>query len=100
MRITHGVEEARTKVMQRAGLEAAELPLSVRNDIRRLFGAELSVEAVVDRILADVSFEGDTAVRRYNREIDGVEESAPALPLKVSRAAIESLETGKPVAIR
>ncbi len=55
-------------------------------DIRRVFGAELDAAAVVERILRDVREEGDSAVRRYNREFDGV----PAdLPLEVTRDEIE-----------
>jgi histidinol dehydrogenase len=62
--------------LRRATLEADQLPSSIRQGIRRVFGDELNVEAVVDRILADVRAEGDAAVLRYNREIDGATPSA------------------------
>jgi histidinol dehydrogenase len=43
---------------------------------RRVFGAELDVEGVVERILRDVKAQGDEAVRFYNTEIDGVRNDA------------------------
>ena len=87
MRIAHGVDEARNTVLRRAALEPSELPPSIRQEIRRVFGAELSVEAVVDRILADVWAEGDAALLRYNREIDG---SPGNIPLEVSATEMEA----------
>ncbi|UCH87834.1 MAG: histidinol dehydrogenase [Dehalococcoidia bacterium] len=66
----------------------AELPSAVRREIRRVFGADLDAQAVVDRILADVREGGDAAIQRYNREIDGVQAGAD-LSLKVSAQEIE-----------
>jgi histidinol dehydrogenase len=59
------------------------LPEAVRREVRRVFGVDLDAQAVVDRILADVREGGDAAIRRYNKEIDGVQADAE-LPLKVS----------------
>jgi histidinol dehydrogenase len=48
------------------------VPDAVRETTRKVFGADLSASEVVSRILADVEANGDEAVARYNREIDGV----------------------------
>jgi histidinol dehydrogenase len=66
------MDEARSGVLRRTLPEIAELPPAVREVIRDTFGAELGVAEVVDRILRDVRENGDAAVVRYNREIDGV----------------------------
>ena len=87
MRVVHGLQEAREVLFRRAR-EPTELPLAAREGIRRVFGADLDVEAVVDRILADVRAQGDAAVVRYNRDIDGVLQPAGA-SLRVSPSEIE-----------
>ena len=66
MRLVRGVAEARETVLRRLPLEAQQLPASVQEEIRRVFGEELDAEAVVERILRDVQEEGDAAVLRYN----------------------------------
>jgi histidinol dehydrogenase len=83
-------------------LEEPELPEAVRETNRRVFGAELGAEEVVDRILRDVRTEGDAAVRRYNEALDGVR--APDVPLEVSadetKAAYGEVEGGLVEALR
>jgi histidinol dehydrogenase len=89
LRLVHGSEEGRRLLARlRRPLGEAELPPAVRRDIRRTFGADLDAQAVVERILADVREGGDSAIRRYNEEIDGVQPGA-GLPLKVARQEIE-----------
>jgi histidinol dehydrogenase len=56
----------------------------VREDIRRVFGADLNVDEVVDRVLRDVMEEGDAAVLRYNGDIDGIHGDLSSF-LEVSR---------------
>ena len=90
MRIARGVAEARDTVLRRVPLEARELPAAVREEIRRVFGAELDAEAVVDRILRDVREEGDAAVLRYNEDVDGVHGDLSSISLEVSRQEIEA----------
>jgi histidinol dehydrogenase len=69
MRIVKGAEEARATILRRMPLETT-LPKSVRDDIARIFGADLGAQEVVDRILDDVRANGDAAVLKYNHEID------------------------------
>ncbi len=90
MRIVQGAAEVRRAVLRRASLEAPELPAAVREEIRRVFGAELDAGAVVDRILRDVREEGDAAVLRYNEDIDGVHGGLSSTSLEVSRQEIEA----------
>lgn len=87
MRIIRGADEALRTILRRASSEEPELPPAVRDTVRRVFGAELDASAVVDRILRDVRSGGDTAVRRYNEEIDGVRGDHP---LEVSPDEIEA----------
>ncbi|MEO6197227.1 MAG: histidinol dehydrogenase [Dehalococcoidia bacterium] len=77
MRIVLGAEEARRSLLLRSTLDEPDLPPVVRETIRRVFGAELDAATVVSRILADVRENGDAAVRKYNREIDGVRVDCP-----------------------
>jgi histidinol dehydrogenase len=89
LRLVHGSEEGRRLLAHlRRPLGEAELPSAVRWEIRRVFGADLDAQAVVDRILADVREGGDAAIRRYNEEIDGVRAGAD-LSLKVSAREVE-----------
>ncbi len=103
MRIARGVDDARSTVLRREPLEAAELPSAAREVIRRTFGAELGVTEVVDRILHEVREQGDAAVNRYNQEIDGVV-ADPARSLEVTareiEAAYERLDAGLVGALR
>jgi histidinol dehydrogenase len=80
VRIAHGADEARRTVLRRTPA-AAELPTAARETIQRIFGAELAVSDVVERIMREVREGGDAAVRRYNQEFDGV---SVELPLEVA----------------
>ncbi len=103
MRIAHGVGEARSSVLRRDPVETAELPVAVREAIRRTFRAELDVGEVVDRILRDVRDRGDAAVVRYNEEIDGVHgERARSLEVSAEEmeAAFDCLDAGLVRALR
>jgi histidinol dehydrogenase len=72
IRIIHDVAEAQRSILARRPLAAEDLSPRVREGIRRVFGADLSAEQVVERILADVRRDGDAALRHYNEAIDGV----------------------------
>ncbi|HEY5640962.1 MAG TPA: histidinol dehydrogenase [Dehalococcoidia bacterium] len=102
MRIVEGADEARKTLLKRLPLEAPELPQAVRETNRRVFGAELGADEVVDRILRDVRTDGDAAVRRYNEDLDGVR--APDVPLEVSaddvKAAYREVEDSLVEALR
>jgi histidinol dehydrogenase len=69
-----------------------DLPLAVRERIREVFGAELSAQEVVERIVADVRAEGDAAVRRYSHAFDGVEYASLEVPLADVEAAYRQVD--------
>ena len=102
MSIVEGVEEALATLLRRVPHEVPELPEVVRETNRRVFGADLGAEDVVDRILRDVRTDGDAAIRRYNEALDGVR--APDVPLEVSadeiKAAYTEVEDGLVEALR
>jgi histidinol dehydrogenase len=101
VRIARGIAQGRDLLLRRLSLETPDLPSAVRDDIRRVFGAELDAAGVVERILRDVRREGDAAVRRYNREIDRLPDG---IPLEVSKAEVEqaysSVEPGTAGALK
>ena len=74
-------------MLRRLSLDAPDLPLAARENIRRIFGAELDAAGVVEQILRDVRNDGDDAVRRYNCELDRL---SADVPLEVSRGEIKS----------
>jgi histidinol dehydrogenase len=74
--VLKGLEEARRWLLGRPPPEE-ELPPHVREKVREVFGADLSVQEVVAYILADVRAQGDEAVARYNHLLDGLPLDAP-----------------------
>jgi histidinol dehydrogenase len=87
--------EARRVLLGRRSLEETPLPSAVGERIREVFGQDLTPTQVVERILADVRAEGDDAVRRYSRKIDGGE----VADLRVTEDAIEAAVAIVPPAV-
>jgi histidinol dehydrogenase len=71
IRIVADVAEAQRTILARRSPEEETPSPRMREGIVRVFGAELSVGEVVDRILAEVRRDGDAAVRHYTEAIDG-----------------------------
>ena len=71
IRIVADLAEARRTILARRPSEEETLSPRLREGIARVFGADLSVGEVVDRILAEVRRDGDAALRRYTEAIDG-----------------------------
>ena len=88
MRLAHGLAEARV-LLRRSVRGELQLSPELRRKTRQLFGDDLTLEEVVDRIIADVATKGDVAVRHYNSKIDGVAKESASSSLVVSRAEIE-----------
>jgi histidinol dehydrogenase len=84
VRIVRGADEGRRTLLRRQPLGETELPEAIRRKNAGIFGAELSVEQQVRRIIDDVRREGDAAVRRYTEAFTG---RAPA-SFEVARAEI------------
>ncbi len=89
MRIVYGATQARAAILERPPL-AERIPEPVRDRIRHVFGEDLTVEQVADRILADVREYGDEAVLRYNRQIDGLQVDTAAFRFELTPTEIEA----------
>ena len=86
VRVHHGAEAGRAAVLARRELRDAELSPRMREGVRRVFGADLTADEVVQRILADVRTDGDAALIRYTEQIDGVRLDA----VEVSRSELQA----------
>jgi histidinol dehydrogenase len=74
------VSEARARLTRRRGFEEPDLSPRAKEGIRRVFGADLSADEVVGRILKDIRDEGDPAILRYSAAFDGGAPSALEVP--------------------
>ena len=73
LELINGVQAAEEILTRIDPLDLTALPESVLARTRQTFGDGVTPEQSVRRILQDVRHEGDTAVRRYVRLLDGVE---------------------------
>ena len=73
VRIIYGAEEGRRTLLCRQPLDEYDLSAEDQDHIERLFGERLTADQVVGRILRDVRAEGDQALYRYSRLLDGSE---------------------------
>ncbi|MCL4394607.1 MAG: histidinol dehydrogenase [Chloroflexi bacterium] len=86
MRIVDSVEEAREGILKRRPLEQTALPERVTQRIAEVFGAPLTADQVVDRIIAEVRQDGDAALWRLTEAID---QAAPR-SLEVSHGDVQA----------
>lgn len=91
-RIVTDLAEARQRLTRRRGFEESALSPRMREGIRQVFGADLSAEEVVDRILRDVRNEGDAAVLHYTLAFDGAAPASFEVPRAEWRAALAGLD--------
>ncbi|MGH2616395.1 MAG: histidinol dehydrogenase [Thermomicrobiales bacterium] len=99
-RLIQDAEEARRELTRRRGFEETELSPRMQEGIRRVFGADLSAEEVVDRILSDVRDEGDAAVLRYAAAFDGEAGARFEAPRSAWKAALAGLDSELQDALR
>jgi hypothetical protein len=71
--IYHDVEVARQTVLRRSLFDDVEVAPALQASLDRAYGPGTTPAQVVEHIIAGVRAEGDTALRRYSREIEGVE---------------------------
>jgi histidinol dehydrogenase len=100
MRIVHGADEARRVLLTRKPLGETELPEAIRRKNAALFGADLSVEQQVRRILDDVRREGDAAVLRYTQAFGGARYDTLEVPRDEVEAAYGSVDGALVEALR
>ncbi|HEX77967.1 MAG TPA: histidinol dehydrogenase [Dehalococcoidia bacterium] len=88
MRIVRGKEKARSTFLRRALGEVPPLPRWLRRRIEEVFGARLTAEQVVERIIRQVRREGDAALLELGQKLDGVElDSLEVTPEEMSAAS-------------
>ncbi len=73
LKIVQGLAEAEDVLARFDPLDLDSLPESVRQRTREVFGDDVTPEQSVVTMLGDVRREGDTAIRRYVRLLDGAE---------------------------
>lgn len=72
MNIVYGVEQAKLVLLKRIPLDAEDIPPSMKQGLKEIFGTELSPQQAVERIICEVRSQGDSALLDYTRRIDGV----------------------------
>jgi histidinol dehydrogenase len=91
IRFITDVGEARAALTRQRGFEEPSLSVGMKEGIRRVFGADLTADEVVDRILGDVRREGDAALNRYSELLDGAAPTNLEVPKGDWSAAFASL---------
>jgi histidinol dehydrogenase len=99
-RLIDDLSEARRILTRRRGFAETELSPQMQEGVRRVFGADLSADDVVRRILADVQAEGDAALYRYTAAFQG--EALPQLevPRSTWKDAFNQLDQSLQEALR
>ena len=92
-RLIQDVEEARQVLTRRRGFEETELSPRMQEGVRRVFGADLTPDEVVRRILGDVRAEGDAAVLRYSDAFGGSGSEHFEVPRRSWRQALDRLDS-------
>ena len=100
MRIVYGADVGRRTLLRRQPPGDTELPAAIRKNNAALFGADLSVEQQVRRVLADVRRDGDAAVARYTKAFTGVERPSFEVPRSEIEAASRRVEPALVAALR
>jgi histidinol dehydrogenase len=72
MKRVKGFNRARRLLTRENFWEAFTTPPKLRAQIKQVFGEELSVQEVVDRVIGEVRDKGDKALFDYTEELDGV----------------------------
>lgn len=73
VRLIAGADAGRDFLLKSRQLEAGDLPESIRQSIREIFGEDLSAMGVVERIIQSVRTDGDDGLRHFNKLIDRVD---------------------------
>jgi histidinol dehydrogenase len=72
MKRVKGLDKARQLLTRENFWESFTTPPGLTAQIKRVFGEELSVQEVVDRIIGEVRDKGDKALLDYTEKLDGV----------------------------
>ena len=87
------VSEAQQSILKRVSPDDMPVPQSVLTRIAGLFGEPLSPYQAVERILADIRRNGDTALREWTIRLDGAAPETFRVRRGELRAALDALPT-------
>ena len=87
MKIIRGVEVAQATLLVRSPMGGQDVPPGLKQRIKKVFGEELTPEQAVRRILDEVRCDGDDALFKYTKIIDGVDATGlEVTPNEISEA--------------
>ena len=90
LNLIQGTDEIQRVLARVDPLDLAALPESVLARTRQVFGEDVTPEQSVVRMLREVREEGDAAVRRYARALDGVDlETIRVDPAQIAAASAQ-----------
>ncbi|TAK20189.1 MAG: histidinol dehydrogenase [Chloroflexota bacterium] len=92
IRIVFGADEARRTILRRAPMYRVEATPETLAENARIWGEPLSIEAVVRRVIDDVSARGDAALADISRRLDPSWRST----IEVSRAEVDRARASVP----
>ncbi|HEY9122016.1 MAG TPA: histidinol dehydrogenase [Brevefilum sp.] len=81
-------EEAQNTILKRVPLDDMPVSTHMLEGINQLFGAPLTPHEAVRQILREIRSEGDDALRRWSRLLDGLDKADFRVPLSEIRAAV------------
>ncbi|AIF50928.1 histidinol dehydrogenase [Pelosinus sp. UFO1] len=95
-------KEALTELLRKPSFDQVVLGEGAKASIKKVFGSELTASQVVDKIVQDVRIQGDEAVLKYTKEIDGVSLTTECLEVTVAEfeEALEKVDQQVLAAIR
>ncbi|HWR45470.1 histidinol dehydrogenase [Sporomusa sp.] len=85
-------KEEIAEIMEKPAFDKVVLGAGAKAKVKELFGEELSAQQVVERIVEDVRNQGNEAVLKYTKSIDGADFTADTL--EVTQAEIDSAVAG------
>jgi histidinol dehydrogenase len=91
--------EALNSILVRQPLDSMPVPPALLESLERLFGAPVTPEQAVTRILADVRQRGDDALRDWTSRLDGHSPDRFAIPWEELEAALEHLPSEQRIAL-
>ena len=80
-------EIARTSLLKRVPMDDQPVSPRILESIKTLFGEPLSPEEAVIKILEEVRADGDRALQKWSRILDGCDSSSFRVPLEVIQSA-------------
>ncbi len=91
LRIYDNLDEARATILKRHSLNEVSVPGWLADSLAQLFGAPVTPDEAVRRIIRSVRENGDAALLDWNARIDGAQLDALAVPAAEIAAALDAI---------